>query len=335
VETRPEEPKTKPGSGGLSAREASRFLGTLEPAHIRTRFRESVSRLLGPCEVRVFIFVQDDRSQMLPFGPDEDEPSRDPAEPASAPGQERVRLTLDDGRERWSALLPPRDEGAAPSGFVEVTFARPLEGSGPDLLKELTDSLAVAVGNALDFDKTRRLTFTDDLTALYNSRFMSLYLDREIKRCRRTRSPLSLLFMDLDGFKNVNDTHGHLAGSRTLVEVGEVLEQTVRDADILIRYGGDEFVILFPETSLSGGVVIAERIRQVIESTKFLKSQNIEARISASIGIAAYPETADDVRGLISSADRAMYQAKTLGKDRVVVATPVTAPSNPSLPNPS
>ena len=112
------------------------------------------------------------------------------------------------------------------------------------------------------------------------------------------------------------------------MEVGAVLEQTVRDADILIRYGGDEFVILFPETPLAGGLIIAERIRQVIGATKFLESQKIEARVSASIGLAAYPESADDVRGLISSADQAMYQAKALGKNRVVVASPLSSPDS-------
>jgi diguanylate cyclase (GGDEF)-like protein len=155
---------------------------------------------------------------------------------------------------------------------------------------------------------------------------MTLYLERELKRCRRMHSPLTLLFMDLDGFKGVNDTHGHMAGSRTLVEVGTVLEKTVRDADILIRYGGDEFVILFPETPLPGGFIIAERIRERIGGTKFLKSMGIEARVSASIGIAAYPESAEDVRGLITGADRAMYEAKAHGKNRVVAAPPLGAP---------
>ena len=149
---------------------------------------------------------------------------------------------------------------------------------------------------------------------------MSLYLDREIKRCRRAGSSMSLLFMDLDGFKQVNDVHGHLAGSRTLVEVGAVLERTVRDADVLVRYGGDEFVIIFPETPLSGGLIIAERIREVIATTHFLESRGIDARVSASIGIAAYPESAEEVRSLISCADAAMYRAKALGKNRVVSA---------------
>ncbi|MBK5254663.1 MAG: GGDEF domain-containing protein [Vicinamibacteria bacterium] len=239
-----------------------------------------------------------------------------------------ARNALEGGQDSWRAPLPPSEDDSVPVGTLLATFDQPLESAAIAVLHELTHTVTVAVRNVQTFERTRRLTFTDDLTALYNSRFMALYLDRELKRCRRTRASLSLLFMDLDGFKNVNDTHGHLAGSRTLVEVGVVLERTVRDADVLIRYGGDEFIILFPETPLAGGLVIAERIRQVISSTKFLESQNIEARVSASIGLAAYPETADDVRGLISSADRAMYRAKTLGKDRVVVASPLTAPLN-------
>jgi diguanylate cyclase (GGDEF)-like protein len=116
------------------------------------------------------------------------------------------------------------------------------------------------------------------------------------------------------------------------VEVGEALEKTVRDADVLIRYGGDEFVIVFPETPLSGGLVIAERIREVISATNFLAAHKIEARVSASIGIAAYPESADDVRGLISSADQAMYRAKALGKNRVVVASPFSSPDSTKRP---
>ena len=116
------------------------------------------------------------------------------------------------------------------------------------------------------------------------------------------------------------------------MEVGLVLEKTVRDADVLIRYGGDEFVILFPETPLSGGLIIAERIRQMIGDTKFLESQHIEARVSASIGLAAYPETADDVRSLIASADQAMYQAKALGKNRVVAASPLSSPESLKRP---
>jgi diguanylate cyclase (GGDEF)-like protein len=302
-----------------------RLFASLEAPGIVQAFESVCSSLLGPCKVKVFTFLPDDQTRMAPFGIEGD------AKPLTAPrleAREPGRLTIGRG-ESAETDHPTRtqlvlDGDERPVGLLDVTFDAALDEAGIAALQTLVRPLAVAVRNGQAFERTTRLTFTDDLTALYNSRFMSLYLEREIKRCRRMRSPLSLLFMDLDGFKNINDTHGHLAGSKTLVEVGAVLERTVRDADILIRYGGDEFVILFPETPLSGGLVIAERIRLVISGTKFLESQKIDARVSASIGIAAYPESADDVRGLISSADRAMYEAKSLGKDRVVAARPLS-----------
>lgn len=298
---------------------------SLEPATIRQNFQGVCVEHFGPSEARVFTFLADDPARMLPFGWEE-EPKPLPAPEFDGPGFfGAAAIPVEAAAGSWCALLPLTVDADA-VGVLQVTCERAVDRSGVALLQELARALSVAVRNAETFEKTKRLTFTDDLTALYNSRFMALYLDRELKRCRRMKSPLSLLFMDLDGFKSVNDTHGHLAGSRTLVEVGAVLEETVRDADILIRYGGDEFVILFPETPLSGGLVIAERIRQVIGSTKFLQSMGIEARVSASIGIAAYPESADDVRGLITSADRAMYEAKALGKDRVVAAHPIVFP---------
>jgi len=284
---------------------------------------------LGPSDVRVFTFVAGDPAHVLRFG-GEVEPK-----PLEAPefdgggifGTSVKPIDAEEPPGLWRALLPLSAD-SEPIGILQLACERAVDRGGVAFLNDLAPALAGAVRNALTFEKTKRLTFTDDLTALYNSRFMALYLEREIKRCRRMRSSLTLLFMDLDGFKEVNDTHGHLAGSRTLVEVGAVLEKTVRDADVLIRYGGDEFVILFPETPLSGGMVIAERIRQVIGSTKFLESQGIEARVSASIGIAAYPESAEEVRALITGADRAMYQAKALGKNRVVAAPPLPLPES-------
>ncbi len=307
----------------VNAEDVTRIHASLEPALIAQAFQLVCSERLGLSETRVFIFAVDDRDHVLRFG-GEEEPKALEAPILDGGGVWGVDVAPIESESTgaWRALLPLQADDQS-LGILQVTFERSLDPAQIALLHGLARALGVAVRNAETFEKTRALTFTDDLTALYNARFMALYLDRELKRCRRARSALSLLFMDLDGFKNVNDTHGHLAGSRTLVEVGAVLEKTVRDADVLIRYGGDEFVIVFPETPLPGGLIIAERIRHVIEATKFLESQHIEARVSASIGIAAYPESADDVRALISSADRAMYRAKTLGKNRVVVASPL------------
>jgi len=301
----------------------------LEPSAIAAGMQSACQEILGPCQTRIFQFSGEDRARVSALDGDGEINKTYPApdiHTAEVFGPRVRPIDASDGsgetetenQRSWCALLPLRHDDET-VGFFQIVAVRPLE-IGP--VGVLARTLAVAVRNAQIFEKTKQLTFTDDLTALYNARFMALYLERELKRCRRTRSSLSLLFMDLDGFKAINDTHGHLAGSRTLVEVGAVLEKTVRDADVLIRYGGDEFVILFPETPLSGGLIIAERLRQVIGATRFLESQQMDARVSASIGLAAYPESADDVRGLIASADRAMYEAKALGKNRVVTAPP-------------
>ena len=189
-----------------------------------------------------------------------------------------------------------------------------------DLLLTLMEPCAIAIENAILFQRTEQLTITDDLTKLFNSRYLNLYLSREIKRCKRHGIPLSVIFLDLDGFKGVNDQYGHLAGSRTLTEVGAILGEAVRESDILARYGGDEFVAVLPETPASGALVIAERIRKSIEDHAFLRDQGLEARISASFGIASYPDHGLTPEGLIQKADQAMYRVKERDKNGIEVA---------------
>jgi diguanylate cyclase (GGDEF)-like protein len=189
-----------------------------------------------------------------------------------------------------------------------------------EMLLTLVEPCAIAIENAMLFQKAEQLTITDDLTKLFNSRYMNLYISREIKRCKRHGIPLSVIFLDLDGFKSINDQYGHLAGSRTLSEVGQILLQAVRESDILARYGGDEFVVVLPETPPSGALVIAERIRKAIESHAFLEGQGLKARISASFGIASYPDHALTPEGLIQKADQAMYRVKERNKNGIEVA---------------
>jgi diguanylate cyclase (GGDEF)-like protein len=189
-----------------------------------------------------------------------------------------------------------------------------------EILLTLVEPCAIAIENAILFQKTEQLTITDDLTKLFNSRYLNLYIGREIKRCKRHGIPLSVIFLDLDGFKGVNDQYGHLAGSRTLAEVGAILAEAVRESDILARYGGDEFVVVLPETPPSGALVIAERIRKSIEAHSFLEAQGLRARISASFGIASYPDHALTPEGLIQKADQAMYRVKEKDKNGIEVA---------------
>ena len=189
-----------------------------------------------------------------------------------------------------------------------------------DLMLTLVEPCAIALENAILFQRTEQLTITDDLTKLFNSRYLNLYLSREIKRCKRHGIPLSIIFLDLDGFKGINDQYGHLAGSGTLTEVGLILADGVRESDILARYGGDEFVAVLPETPASGALVIAERLRRSIEENQFLKSLGLSARISASFGIASYPDHALTPEALIQKADQAMYRVKEREKNGIEVA---------------
>lgn len=189
-----------------------------------------------------------------------------------------------------------------------------------DLLMTMVEPCAIAIENAILFQRTEQLTITDDLTKLFNSRYLNVYIGREIKRCKRHGIPLSIIFLDLDGFKSVNDQHGHLAGSRTLTEVGGILAEAVRESDILARYGGDEFVVVLPETPPAGALVIAERIRRAIAAHPFLREEGLEARISASFGIASYPDHALTPEGLIQKADQAMYRVKEKDKNGIEVA---------------
>ena len=189
-----------------------------------------------------------------------------------------------------------------------------------EVLLTLVEPCAIAIENAILFQRTEQLTITDDLTKLFNSRYLNLYISREIKRCKRHGIPLSVIFLDLDGFKGINDQFGHLAGSGTLAEVGSILALAVRESDILARYGGDEFVVVLPETPASGALVIAERLRKAIEEHGFLQGQGLSARISASFGIASYPDHALTPEGLIQKADQAMYRVKERDKNGIEVA---------------
>jgi diguanylate cyclase (GGDEF)-like protein len=224
--------------------------------------------------------------------------------------------------ETRSILCAPLVSRGRTIGVLEIINKRGGAFTRADLQLVLTlvEPCAIAIENAILFQRTEQLTITDDLTRLFNSRYLNLYLGREIKRCKRHGIPLSVIFLDLDGFKGINDQYGHLAGSGTLTEVGKILAAGVRESDILARYGGDEFVVVLPETPASGALVIAERLRRAIEEHRFLEPQGIAARISASFGISTYPDHALSPEGLIQKADQAMYRVKERDKNGIEVA---------------
>ncbi|NLT66014.1 MAG: sensor domain-containing diguanylate cyclase [Acidobacteria bacterium] len=183
----------------------------------------------------------------------------------------------------------------------------------------LLNPLAIAIRNANMFENAERLTITDDLTKLYNYRYLMKYLESDVKRCLRYKKKVSLLFIDVDGFKRINDTFGHLAGSRALAEIGQVFKRIVRETDVVGRYGGDEFVIVLPETPLNGAMVIAERIRKKVEECEFV-AQDLSIRLTVSLGVANCPKHTLTAEGLIKKADAAMYRAKELSRNSIKVA---------------
>lgn len=181
----------------------------------------------------------------------------------------------------------------------------------------LLEQSSLALENAARYTKAKNLLNIDELTGLYNYRYLEITLDREIKRSERYCSSLSLLFIDIDFFKNVNDTHGHLVGSRLLGDVGVLLKKSVREEDTVIRYGGDEYTIILVETGLAGAAAVAERIRSSIEENVFLAAEGLNIRLTVSLGCASYPDDAQSKTVLLELADLAMYRSKALGKNRV------------------
>lgn len=172
----------------------------------------------------------------------------------------------------------------------------------------------------LTYWDSQNLAMVDDLTNLYNQRYLSTVLNNEIRRSERRGAEFSVLFLDVDHFKAINDTKGHWIGSRILQELGRLLKQSIRSCDFAFRYGGDEFVLILPDTPLAGGQIVAERVRASIEKMVFL-IEGHSLKITASIGIASYPQSALTSEEVIHLADEAMYFGKRKSRNIVYVAS--------------
>lgn len=188
-------------------------------------------------------------------------------------------------------------------------------------LSILKNQIEVTGKNIEEYLGIQHLVYVDDATGLYNTRYLSNVLDREIAAHEQSKRSFAVLFIDADRFKSINDSHGHLVGTKLLFELGDHLKRFLRQSDTVFRYGGDEFVAVLANADLKTAERVAERIRESVEGKSFLESEGLDIRFTISIGIALFPQHANSKRQIMEAADRAMYDAKKTSRNRVSLAT--------------
>jgi diguanylate cyclase (GGDEF)-like protein len=188
------------------------------------------------------------------------------------------------------------------------------------LVSLLASFAAMSIENAKLHHETRQMAICDALSGLYNRRYFEKVLPQELERAKRLNLPLSILLIDADNFKKVNDTYGHPMGDRVLSTIGHTIKKALRTVDFAFRYGGEEFIVILPEADIKSACKAAERIRQrVIASSRKLLRSDMAEPVTVSIGVSSYPCDAADGKALVAVADRLLYQAKGAGKNRILV----------------
>jgi diguanylate cyclase (GGDEF)-like protein len=189
-----------------------------------------------------------------------------------------------------------------------------------DILVALQNHVQSALTNAHKYDAIRRQVVTDHLTRLYNRRYFMNRAGEEIERSLRHQAPLSVLMIDIDHFKEFNDTYGHATGDRVLQTVARAMQDALRKPDICARHGGEEFAVLLPKTPGENAYYVAERVRRTLSGTRYTGlGLSAEANITISVGVATCPRDATDLNALMELADKALYRAKAAGRDQVVL----------------
>jgi diguanylate cyclase (GGDEF)-like protein len=231
-----------------------------------------------------------------------------------------------DLNESQVLALPVRVEGRVVGGIWLFSDGRAFARDDVERAELVVEQAELALINSERFLQAREKAFVDDVTSLYNARYLLSALDREVNRAARSQSKLSVLFLDLDRFKAVNDRFGHLIGSRVLRELGGLLQDSVRAIDTVGRYGGDEFTILLVDTGLEGALSVADRIRQSVADHGFGAERGLDLRLTISVGVATFPMHGESRERLLDLADKAMYLAKALGRNLVCSADDLSQP---------
>jgi diguanylate cyclase (GGDEF)-like protein len=219
-----------------------------------------------------------------------------------------------------SLLAPIINQGRLQGviGIGEKLYGHSFSQTDYELFHVLINIISISIENALHYEEVKNLSLTDAMTNLHNYRYFSIRLKEELNRARRNKSKVSLLIIDIDHFKNYNDTLGHQAGDEALRSLGKVLKAAVRDEDIVSRYGGEEFCIILPGISKSSVEILGERLRQKVESHAFYKARvQPEGKLTVSLGGATFPDDARNPEELIQHADQALYEAKNMGRNQM------------------
>lgn len=209
------------------------------------------------------------------------------------------------------------------SGVIEIVNIEDMDFFGAKdypILTILADYTAIAIENSKHVSKIEKLSITDEYTGLYNARYMHDFLDTYFRETKNQRSNIAVLFLDIDNFKEIVDRYGHMHGSDVLKQVGDAIKSVLAHDDILIKYGGDEYVILLPGRSCMEGVTLAGHAAQVVRTTSFSIDKTATVRVTASFGVAAYPENASDKKTLLIAADNALFKIKNTTKDSIGIA---------------
>ena len=220
-----------------------------------------------------------------------------------------------------SAMMVPMNSHGRINGILIVESEILDDFTDRDLqtLSTVARSAAMTLENAELYKQTKELSIIDDLTGAYNYRYFIRKLQEEKRRASRYNLPLSLIMVDIDWFKKINDSYGHEAGNIVLQKLAEVIRKCIRDVDIFVRYGGEEFVVILPQTPQQEAVVIGSRIREQVEMTKIDAGKHGLLKITVSVGLSSFPENGKPQEELVTVADEALYQAKDEGRNLVCV----------------
>lgn len=275
------------------------------------------------------LFLHDPRLERYVISFSNDEGFKDTGEflPGVPPGLLQRALASGEmiaweRQEKDGLIIMPLQVGDDLVGVIRVPMgtSETLKAEASQNVTRYLQAVAQVLSNIYQLTRSRDLAMRDDLTKAFNRRFFESYLDEEIERSRRYGTVFSIIFLDLDDLKMVNSFYGHLSGSRTLQEVAKRILSAVRGIDKVVRFGGDEFCIILPQTDEEQALLVASRVRKAMTASKFTIEPDIEISVTASFGIATYPAHAVTKEDLVRQADAAMYRVKATTKNAVGVA---------------